>query len=524
MTNFTVFAAWTIALYTPADAPLQADVVIRGATLYDGTGKPARVGDLAIKDDRIIAVGKFQVAGNPRVLDATGLVITPGFIDLHTHSDFPLMEKATAANLNYLTQGVTTVVTGNCGFGPVDVQEYLEKMEQLGQGCNVIHQVPHNAVRIQVMGNANRAPTEKELRSMEELVDQGMRAGAWGLATGLIYNPGAYAKTEELIALAKVAARHGGLYASHIRDESLEVLQALAEVLAIAHKAGLRVHISHIKVSGRRAWGRAPDMIALIRRERKKGTRITADQYPYMASSTSLAAMVIPPRFREGSAKELLDRLDDPEAGPRMKKEIEKLIDGRQGGKSFRIASYSPRTDWHGKDLDAIATQEKKSLLDLVLEIQHKGGASIVSFGMNEEEVRLFMKEDWVATASDGASMLPATTVPHPRSYGCFPRKVGRYAIEDKIIPLEQALRSCNGLPADILQLPKRGYLKPGYFADVVVFDPKTFRDRATFDHPHRYATGVVYLLVNGKLAIEHGRFTGTRAGKILRHGSQISN
>ncbi|MBM4068943.1 MAG: D-aminoacylase [Planctomycetes bacterium] len=499
-------------------AAIEADVVIRGATLYDGTGKPGQVGDVAIKGERIVAVGKFEVAGKPRVLDATGLILTPGFIDLHTHSDFPLMDRATAANLNYLAQGVTTVVTGNCGFGPVDVPDYFARMEKLGQGCNVIHQVPHNAVRNKVMGNANRAPTADELQQMKDLVDDGMKAGAWGLATGLIYNPGAYAKTDELIALAKVAARHGGLYASHIRDESLEVMNALAEILAIAHKAGLRVHISHIKVSGRRAWGRAPDMIALIRRERKKGTPVTADQYPYMASSTSLAAMVIPPRYREGSAKELLARLDDAEVGPRIMKDIELLIDGRQGGKSLRIASYPPRRDWQGKDLDAIAAMEKKPLLDLVVEIQKNGGASVVSFGMKEEEVRLFMKEDWVATASDGASMLPAETVPHPRSYGCFPRKVGRYAIEDNILSLEKALRSCNGLPADILNLPKRGYLMPGYFADLVVFDPKTFRDRATFDQPHQYATGVVYLVVNGKLTINAGRFTGTRAGKVLRH------
>lgn len=522
MTSMTLFAI-AMSLGSADAAPIDADVVIRGATLYDGSGKPGQVGDVAIKEDRIVAVGKFAVAGKPRILDATGLILAPGFIDLHTHSDLPLTEKATAANLNYLAQGVTTVVTGNCGFGPVDVPDYFDKMERLGQGCNVIHQVPHNAVRNKVMGNANRAPTAGELKQMEDLVDKGMKAGAWGFATGLIYNPGAYARTDELIALAKVAARHGGLYASHIRDEGLEVMNALAEILAIAHKAGLRVHISHIKVSGRRAWGRAPDMIALIRRERAKGVRVTADQYPYTAGSTSLAAMVIPPRWREGSAKELLERLDDPDVGPRMKKDIATLIDSWQAGKSFRIAKYDPRRDWQGKDLDTIAAKEKISVLDLVLEIQKKGGASIVGFVMSEEEVRLFMKEDWVATASDGASMLPAESVPHPRSYGCFPRKVGRYAIEDSIIPLEKALRSCNGLPTDILQLPKRGYLKPGYFADLVVFEPKAFRDRATFDQPHQYATGVVYLFVNGKLAIDQGRFTGTRPGKVLRHESKAS-
>jgi N-acyl-D-aspartate/D-glutamate deacylase len=410
------------------------------------------------------------------------------------------------------------VVTGNCGAGPVDVAKYFKRMEDLGVGSNVIHQVPHNAVRAKVMGNANRLPTERELHMMEDLVDRGMQDGAWGLSTGLIYNPGTYAKTEELIALAKVAARHGGFYASHIRNESTEVLAALAEILLIAHKAGLRVHISHIKVSGRRAWGKAPEMIALIRRERSKGVKVTADQYPYIASSTSLTATVIPARFREGSAKDLLARLDDSEIGPRIKKAIAAQIDGRQGGKSIRIAGYAPRPDWQGQSLFAVAAKEKRPMLDIVVEIQRKGGAGVVLFGMNEEEVRLFMREDWVATASDGAAQVPASTVPHPRSYGCFPRKIGRYAIEDKIISLEHAIRSSSGLPADILELPRRGYLKPGCFADVVVFDPKTFRDRATFERPHQYATGVAYLFVNGKMAIEGGRYTGARAGRVLRH------
>jgi N-acyl-D-amino-acid deacylase len=511
----------TTVLLLPAsgeDKAVQADVVLKGATLVDGTGKPARVGDVAIKGDRIVAVGTFKVAGNPRVLDCTGLVVAPGFIDLHTHSDYPLQKKETSSNLNYLMQGVTTAVTGNCGAGPVDVAAYFSTMEKNGIGSNVIHQMPHNDVRRQVMGNANRAPTADELKRMQDLVDRGMRDGAWGLATGLIYNPGTYSKIDELIALAQVAARHGGFYASHIRDESTGVMEALAEIIAIAHKAGLRVHISHIKVSGRRAWGRAPDMIALIRRERAKGAKITADQYPYTASSTSLMATVIPAKFREGSTREMISRLDDPEVGPRMIKAIAEKLEGRDGGKTIRIARFAAKQEWQGKDLTTIADQEKKPVLDIALEITRKGGAQIVSFSMNEEEMRLFMKEDWVATASDGSAQVPSSTVPHPRSYGCFPRKIGRYAIEDRVISLEQAIRSSSGLPADILELPERGYLKPGHFADIVVFDPKTFRDRATFDNPHQYATGVVYLFVNGRPAIDERRFTSTLAGRPLRH------
>src|SRR5947209_6420828 len=247
---------------------VSADVVLKNATLVDGSGQAGRLGNVAIKGDRIVAVGQFAWAGTPRVLDCTGLMVAPGFIDLHTHSDTPLTRKETAANLNYLTQGLTTAVTGNCGSGPTDVAAYFKTMEKQGIGSNVIHQVPHNNVRLKVMGNANRAPTAQELGLMQDVVERGMRDGAWGLSTGLIYNPGTYSKTDELVELAKVAARHGGFYASHIRDEGTGVFVALEEVLAIARKAGLRVHVSHIKVSGRAAWGKAAEVIAIIRRAR----------------------------------------------------------------------------------------------------------------------------------------------------------------------------------------------------------------------------------------------------------------
>jgi N-acyl-D-amino-acid deacylase len=516
---------FTALLLVPAtgERAIEADVVLRGALLCDGTGAPGKIGDLAIKSDRIVAIGQFKTVGNPRILDCTGLVIAPGFIDLHTHSDYPLQANATKANKNYLTQGVTTVVTGNCGSGPVDVAAYFKKMEAGGIGSNVIHQVPHNSVRSAVMGNANRAPTPAELLKMEKLVDKGMRDGAWGLATGLIYNPGTYSKTDELIALARVSAKHGGFYASHIRDESTGVMIALAEILEIARQAGIRVHISHIKVSGRRAWGKAADMIATLRKAREDGIEVTADQYPYIASSTSLTATVIPALYREGSTKDLIDRLDDKDVGPRLKAAIADRLEGLVGGKAVRIARYTPNTKWQGKDLVAIAREENKTALDIAIEITRNGGAQIVNFSMNEEEMRLFMKEPYVATASDGSSMLPGSTVPHPRSYGTFPRKIGRYALEDKIITLEQAIRSASGLPADILKLSDRGYLKPGHFADIVVFDPKTFRDTATFDKPHQYATGIRHLFVNGQQAIVDGRFTGTLAGQVLRHKSALA-
>jgi N-acyl-D-aspartate/D-glutamate deacylase len=510
-----------IGLLAGADPGIEADIVLRGGTLVDGSGGARRVGDVALRKDRIVGVGRFRVKGKPRVVDVRGLVIAPGFIDLHTHSDYPLLAKATRTNLCYLTQGVTTVVTGNCGAGPADVGAYLARLEKGKVGTNVLHQVPHNDVRRRVMKNADRAPTERELKRMEALVDRGMKEGAWGLSTGLIYNPGTYARLEELVALAKVAARHGGFYASHIRDEGPELLPAVTEALMIGKKAGLPVHISHFKASGRKSWGRAADAIALVLKARKAGQTVTADQYPYTASSTRLAAMVVPPRFRSGTPKDFLARLTDPERGPVVRKAIQELLDAHDGGASLRVASYARRPAWQGKDLKSIARAEKKTVLEVVLQIERHGGAQMIDFGMSEEDVRLIMKQPFVATASDGASMVPTKkTVPHPRSYGCYPRKIGRYALVDRIVTLEQAVRSASGLPADILKLPRRGYLKVGHFADVVVFDPRTFRDRATYDRPHRYSTGVRYLYVNGVAAIEGGKPTGALAGRVLRHVS----
>ena len=514
-------SALSFLLLLPAADPVEADFVLRGATLYDGSGKPGARGDLAIKGERIAAVGSFQTAGNPKVLDGTGLVVAPGFIDLHTHSDTPITEPATRANLNYLTQGVTTIVTGNCGFGPVEVAGFLKKIDAGKAGSNVVHQIPHNDLRRRVMGNANRPPTKDELAKMKSLVDDGMKAGAWGLATGLYYTPGSYADLDEIVELAKVVAGHGGFYASHIRDEGAGLLASVTDTIAIGKRAGLPVHVSHMKAYSRRGWGKAADAIGLIEQAHKQGQVVTADQYPYTASSTSLQADLIPATYREGSQKDLLKRLDDPEQGPKIKKEIEALIADADGGKRIRIARYTPKPDWQGKDLAALAQQEKKSPLDVVLEIERNGGAQIVNFSMQEEEVRLIMKQPWVATASDGSARVPDETVPHPRHYGTFPRKVGLYALREKVVPPEHAVRSASGLPADILRLPERGYLKPGYFADVVVFDPQTFRDTATFDKPHQYATGVRHLFVNGVPAIQDGKSTGALPGKALRHESK---
>jgi N-acyl-D-amino-acid deacylase len=518
-----MFSAVLLSLVclVPSDKPLEADFVIQGATLYDGTGQPGQIGDLAIKGDRIVAVGSFTVANQPRTIDGKGLIVAPGFIDLHTHCDGgspTLADPVGRANRCYLMQGVTTVVTGNCGSGPLDVAAFYKRLETGRIGTNVAHQVPHNAVRAQVMGNANRLPTAAELERMEALVARGMKDGAWSLSTGLYYNPGTYAQTAELVALAKVAARYGGFYASHMRDEGTGVLTSIDEVLTIAREAQIPVHISHLKAFGPRTWGKAADEIALILRARQEGSRVTADQYPYHACSTSLSAELIPPLFREGTSRDFWARLADPEQGPRVRQAISARMTELNAAEAIRLARFAAHPAWQGKTLAALAEREHKTPLDLVLDIERQGGAQIVDFAMKEEDVRLIMKQPFVATGSDGSAQVPGPTMPHPRSYGTFPRKIGRYAIEEKIIPLEQAIRSASGLPADILGVPERGYLKPGFHADVVVFDPNSFRDTATFDQPHQYATGVRYLFVNGVLTIDNGKYKGTLAGRALRH------
>lgn len=494
------------------------NIVFRAATIYDGTGGKPVTGDVHIKGEKIAAVGKVGKVEGATEVNAEGLVVCPGFIDLHTHCDSGLTGKTGRLNKNYVTQGCTTVVTGNCGSGPVDVADFFKKLEDGGVGTNVIHLAPHNSIRDRVMGNANRPPTADELKKMENLVDQAMKDGTWGLATGLIYNPGTYAKTDEIIALAKVANKHGGMYASHIRNESGALLDAIEEAITIGKESGCRVHISHIKASGRSAWGTSGRAVGLIETARKKGAEVTADQYPYIASSTNLRATLFPAKYREGTNKEFVARLDDPTTGPKIKADVEKALEGREGGKRIQIARCTHNPKWQGKTITAIAEAEKKEPIDIVLEIERNGGAQVVNFGMHEDDVRVYMKQPWVATASDGGVQTPGATVPHPRSYGTFPRKIGFYAIEEKLVPVEHAIRTSSGLPADILKLKDRGYLKPGYFADVVVFDPKTYRDTATFEKPHQYAAGVKWVLVNGHTAITDGAYKEVAGGRVLRH------
>lgn len=497
---------------------VDADVLLKGGTIFDGTGTPGQVGNLAIRGNKIVAVGTFDIGEIPLVLDCQGLIIAPGFIDLHNHSDAQIVEPATRGCVNYLTQGCTTIVTGNCGFGPVDVAGYYKKINESGAGVNVAHLLAQGSLRADVMGAADRAPTDKEMQQMRTLAEKAMQDGAWGMTTGLIYVPGASTKTAELVEIAKIVAAHQGFYASHIRDEGTGLLAAVQEALDIGTQAKLPVHVSHFKSSGIDAWGLIRRAAEMIQKARDSGQIATADQYPYIASSTSLSAILLPRTARAGGKKEMVKRLNDPVQGQRIREQVIETLEQRGDRAPVQIGRYKAKPAWVGRHVLEIARAEKRPAVDIVFEIIRNGDAAVVSFSMTEEDVRFGMQLPWVATASDGRAYLPGADKPHPRSYGTFPRKISHYAIKEGVISLAHAIRSSTSLPADILGLKNRGRLQPGTFADVVVFDPKQFHDTATFKKPHQYTAGTKYVFVSGKPALFDGVPTGALAGRALNH------
>ncbi len=505
------------------DNLVDADLLLSGGTLVVGDGTTATQGNVAIEGDKIVALGQFPLGKIGRVLDCTGLIVCPGFIDLHNHSDKDVLAKSTRSVMNYLAQGCTTIVTGNCGSGPIDVANYYEQLDTLGVGVNVAHLLPQGDLRSTVLGSEQRLANAEELERMRLLTEQAMRDGAWGMSTGLIYVPSSFANTDELVEIAKVVSLHGGIYASHIRGEGTDLLDSIEEALEIGERAKLPIHISHFKSSGKDSWGLVRVASVNIEQARQAGHTITADQYPYTASSTSLTATIIPTWAQAGGTKQMLARFDDEEDGAKIRQAILDKLALTDAGERIQIAHFAKAPSWDGKRLSSLSEQEGIEPLELVLHILRNGGASIVNHGISEEDVRFIMNLPWVATASDGSAKVPDQTVPHPRSYGTFARKIGYYSVDQHVIPLEHAIRSACGLPADILQLANRGYLRVDYQADVIVWDQLTYIDKATFNAPHQYAQGVKHVFVNGQPAIVDGYPTGALAGRPLRHVSALS-
>ena len=522
-THLLIWLVWGIVVsiepanVVAADESAAVDLLLKGGTIIDGSGSPGVVGDVAIRGDKIVGVGNVHFSHVDKTIDCSGLIVVPGFIDLHTHSDEQVVSKTMRGCVNYLLQGCTTSVTGNCGSGPVDVADYYRKIDEAGAGNNIAHLIPQGYVRLAVVGNIDRRATDEEKLRMCELARKGMSDGAWGMSSGLIYVPSVYADTAELVELAKVIGTHGGIYASHIRGEGHNLLTAINEALTIGKDAKCAVHVSHIKASGAENWGHIRQAAAMIETARAAGQIVTADQYPYIASSTSLEPTLFPSWARSGGSKGLLEKLNDPETAARIKADVQKSLDSANDGDNVVISRFRPKQAWVGKSVKQIAISEGKTPFEIACEIARGGDAGVVNFSMSEDDVRFAMKLPWVATASDGRSYLPGADRPHPRSYGTFARKIGYYAIKEKLLTLEQAVHTATGLPADIIGFTDRGYLKPGLAADVVVFDPNQFIDTATYENPHRYASGVKFVLVNGTPAVHEGVPTGALAGKALR-------
>jgi N-acyl-D-amino-acid deacylase len=516
------------ALSMLAALPLQAaqdttpDLAIRGGRVVDGTGNPAIYADIGIKNGRIIQIGKVPAA--TREIQASNLVVCPGFIDVHTHADevdeMPLAE-------NFVRMGVTTVIAGNCGSSILDLGKLFRRIEATNAAVNVASMIGHNDVREKAMGGRfDRPPTPEEMARMKAMVKKAMEDGAVGLSTGLIYHPGVFSTTEEIIELAREAAAYGGIYTSHMRHEDEKIDVALNEVFRIARETGIRAEVSHIKLSGPNAWGKASQVLELLEKARADGLEITQDQYTYTASSTSLGQL-IPDDILEGGRKRYRERIADPVIRSNT---VQRMVETlrKRGRDSFAyavIASYDPNPELNGLNVQEAAKKVRNSdtleeQAELVLEVQKNGGASAVFHGIDETDLQTFMRHPNTMVASDSGLRKFGEGVPHPRGYGNNARILARYVRELKVLRLEDAIRKMTSLPANTFRLKDRGLLREGNWADVVVFNPETVQDTATFKQPHAYPTGIKAVVVNGVIVLEDGKHTGAKAGQVLRRGS----
>jgi N-acyl-D-aspartate/D-glutamate deacylase len=517
MRSSAAVVALALALSTPATsarAQQHVDVLIRGGTVVDGSGGAPRRADVGLTGDRIAFIGdaaKARVTGT-RTIDASGLVVSPGFIDPHTHTLADLNSAARKENLNYLMQGVTTVITGNDGSSPLNTAATLAHWDSAGIGTNAALLIGEGSVRGAVLGMSDAAPTSAQMDSMKALVQRGMDGGALGMSTGLYYAPGSYASTEEVIALSRVAGAAGGYYDSHLRDESsytVGLLAAVAEALRIGREAHLPIHISHIKALGTDVWGESDSVIALVRAAQREGITVTADQYPYTASGSSVGASLLPRWAEAGGRDSLRARIDDPPTHAKLLADMANNL-RRRGGPDKLLITGGRDTTLRGRTLAQVAQARGVAPLDAAIAIILNGDAGVASFNMQESDIAHFMVQDWVMTGSDGSDG-------HPRKYGTFPKKLREYVYTKHLITLPFFVRHSAALAAESLGMPQRGELKEGWYADVVVFDPKTVTDRSTYEHWNVLATGMRYVFVNGVTAVDGGAATGKLGGRALR-------
>ncbi len=524
MATLKLYLIAGILLMVPAMAA-EFDVLIRGGRLLDGSGTPWVYADLGIKGDRIAALGRLQGASAKTVIEAAGLYVSPGFIDGHSHAGPALAGEKLAGAEALLAQGITTVFVNPDGGGPTDLAVQRAMIERQRPGVNVAQLIGHNSVRIDALGNADRAPSDEEQAQMNGIVRRAMQAGAFGLSAGPFYTPGNFSKTEEHIALARVAAEFDGFYTSHIRDESdynVGLVAAVDELIRVAREARLPGIVTHIKALGPRVWGLSTQVIRNIDAARAEGVEIFADQYPYEAGSTGLTAAIVPAWAREGGDGALRARLANAETRAQIRTEMLENIERRAGAAKIMISRHRADPALEGRRLDEIARAQVLEPVDAAIGIIRAGGASIVTFVMGEEDIRRFMVQPWTMTCSDGDLVELGDGVPHPRAFGAFPRKLRRYVVEEKVLTLERAIHSMTGMPATVFRLPERGVLRVGAMADVAVFDLAAVRDVATYEDPHHHSEGMKVIIVNGRVALEGGKVTGERAGRVLVKTVQV--
>ncbi|MDC9721285.1 MAG: amidohydrolase family protein [Urechidicola sp.] len=493
---------------------ITADVLIQNGTVYNGVDKDPTNNSIALKDDKIVFIGDANSVSiiADKIIDATGLIVSPGFIDPHTHADRDLENPKTAHNLPFLMQGITTTVIGNDGdsFYPSDKFQKLYKEQ--GIGTNVVQLVGHHEIINAIVGKSDINPTPEQIIEMQELMQKEMDAGAFGMSTGLYYAPGSYTTTDEVIALAKIVAKNDGIYDTHLRDESSNTIGLIAsvqEAIEIGRQAKLPIHISHIKCLGVDVWHQSDSIIKIVEAARKEGIEVTANQYPYDASGTSLNAAVSPRWAESGGKDSLLIRAANPKFKEQIFKET-KINITRRGGPSKLLVVKCNDTLFLGKTLQEIADILGIPAEEAVYPILETGYVRIASFNMNADDIHNFMKQDWVVTGSDG-------NTGHPRKYGTFPRKYNKYVLQDEVIDVATFINGSTFKTAKIFGIPKRGQLREGYYADVIIFNPETFKDVADYKDAFQFSEGLEYSIINGKLSVENGEFTEELNGKVLK-------
>jgi N-acyl-D-amino-acid deacylase len=503
------------------------DLLIRDGRIIDGSGKKAFRADIAIRDGMIVRVGNLGQTKSKAAIDADNLFVVPGFIDVHTHADD--IEKTPLAE-NFARMGVTSVVAGNCGGSTLDVAREFQKIRDTGIAVNFATLVGHNSVRQAVMGAVRRAPTAEELSRMEELVKRAMSEGAIGLSTGLQYIPGAYAEIGEIVELAKVAAVFRGVYASHMRNEGTEIDKAIAEAIKIGELAGCPVQISHLKIDSPSRWGLSKRVLAMMAEARRRGVAVHADQYAYEAGSSGLSIR-FPSWALEGGRDQISRRLNDPETWQKIKREMLGMLQERgfQDLSWAVVSAYRADPSLEGLSIKDIALKLKRdgscdAQLEMAREMMIRGGAGMVYHFMSEDDIVRFMRDPQVSFGSDSGVLALGEGMPHPRGYGNNPRILGHYVRELKVISLEEAIRKMTSLPASQFGFAKRGLIRQGYAADLVLFNRETVADRASYADPHRYPDGIFCVIVNGVAVVRDGKHTGARPGQVLRPAVKGSN